>query len=88
MISQQVKVQNKIGLHARPASMLVTAADKYQSQITIWNGDRSGNAKSMINLLALRVKMNDVITIQADGIDEKEAVAALTELVESKFGEE
>ncbi|XOQ47863.1 MAG: Phosphocarrier protein HPr [Eubacteriales bacterium] len=88
MISQQVKVQNKIGLHARPASMLVTAADKYQSEIIIRNGERSGNAKSMINLLALRVKMNDVITIQADGIDEKEAVAALTELVESKFGEE
>lgn len=88
MISQEVQVLNKIGLHARPASLLVTTADKYQSKITILNGERSATAKSMINLLALRVKMNDIITIQADGIDENEAVAALTELIKSKFGEE
>ena len=88
MTSQAVQVLNKIGLHARPASLLVTTADKYQSKITIINGERSATAKSMINLLALRVKMNDTITIQADGSDESEAVAALTVLIKSKFGEE
>lgn len=42
----------------------------------------------MINLLALRAKMDDTITIEADGSDEKEAVSTLAELIDSKFGEE
>jgi phosphocarrier protein HPr len=88
MTSQKVQILNKVGLHARPASMLVTTAGKYESNITIINGERSAMAKSMINMLALRVKMNDIITIQADGNDEKEAIAALIELINSKFGED
>lgn len=88
MISKEVQILNKIGLHARPASLLVTTAGKYESNITIKNGERTAVAKSMINLLALRVKMNDTITIQAEGSDENEAVAALTALIKSKFGEE
>jgi len=88
MMTQNVQVLNKIGFHARPASLLVTTAGKYESDITILNGERSATAKSMINLLALRVKMDDIITIQANGPDEREAVAALIELVNSKFGED
>lgn len=88
MTSQTVQILNKIGLHARPASMLVTTAGKYESDITIINGERSAIAKSMINLLALRAKMNDFVTIQADGDDEKEAITAMVELINSKFGED
>ena len=78
MTSQTVQISNKVGLHARPASMLVTAAGRYESEIIIKNGSRSAVAKSMISLLALQVKMNDTVTIQADGKDEKKAVAELT----------
>lgn len=88
MTSQTVKISNKVGLHARPASMLVTAAGRYDSEIIIKNGSRSAVAKSMISLLALQAKMNDVVTIQADGKDEKKAVAELTQLIQSKFGED
>jgi phosphocarrier protein len=88
MTTQTVKIQNKIGLHARPASLLVNAAGRFQSNITLKNGDRVATAKSMINLLALRAKMDDTITIEADGSDEKEAVSTLAELIDSKFGEE
>lgn len=88
MTSQTVQILNKIGLHARPASMLVTTAGKYESDITIINGERSAIAKSMINLLALRAKMNDFVTIQADGDDEKEAITAMVDLINSKFGED
>lgn len=88
MTTQIVKIQNKIGLHARPASMLVNAAGKFGSKITLRNGERTATAKSMINLLTLRAKLNDMITIEADGSDEKEAVNALVELINSKFGEE
>jgi phosphocarrier protein HPr len=88
MTSQAVQVLNKIGLHARPATMLVSTAEKFESDITIQNGARTATAKSMINLLALRAKMNDIITIEATGCDEEEAVNALVELINSKFGEE
>lgn len=88
MTSQTVEVLNQIGIHARPASMLVTTANHFESNITIKNGERTAVAKSMINLLALRAKMGDKITIQAEGSDEKEAVKALVELIQSKFGEE
>ena len=88
MTTQTVTIQNKIGLHARPASMLVNAAGKFKSDILLKNGDRTATAKSMINLLTLRAKMNDTITIEADGSDEKEAVSTLAGLINSKFGEE
>ncbi|AZS14304.1 HPr family phosphocarrier protein [Paenibacillus lutimineralis] len=88
MTTQTVQVMNKVGIHARPASMLVTAAGQFQSVITVNHGDKTATANSMIDLLTLRVKMNDTVTIQANGVDEKEAVDALTALIQSKFGEE
>ncbi|WP_326975072.1 HPr family phosphocarrier protein [Caproicibacter sp. BJN0012] len=88
MITQTVQILNKIGLHARPASLLVKTAESFRSNITIKNGDRSATAKSMINLLTLRAKQNDRVTIEADGDDEKEALSALVRLINSKFGEE
>jgi phosphocarrier protein len=88
MTTKTVKILNKIGLHARPASMLVNAAGKFQSKIILRKGDRSADAKSMINLLTLRVKMDDMIQIEAEGTDEAEAAEALAALVQSKFGEE
>ncbi|QTL99264.1 HPr family phosphocarrier protein [Iocasia frigidifontis] len=88
MISEKVIVKNKIGFHARPASLLVKAADKFKSNINIIKGDKTAKAKSMISLLTLRVKMNDEIVITAEGCDENEAVYTLVELINSKFGEE
>ncbi|HCW79536.1 MAG TPA: HPr family phosphocarrier protein [Ruminococcaceae bacterium] len=88
MTSQTVTVSNKIGIHARPASLLVNAASKFKSDITFKNGDRTAVAKSIISLLALQAKMNDKITIEANGSDEKDAVNVLAGLFNSKFGEE
>lgn len=88
MTTQTVQVLNKVGLHARPATMLVSAAEKFESDITLRNGARTATAKSMISLLALRAKMDDTITVEANGSDEKEAITALIALINSKFGEE
>ncbi len=88
MTTQTVKILNKVGLHARPASMLVNTAGKFGCDIKIKSSEKSVTAKSMINLLSLRAKMGDTITIEADGADEKEAVKALTDLINSKFGED
>ncbi|MDT8715687.1 HPr family phosphocarrier protein [Clostridium sp. 19966] len=88
MISKNVTITNKTGIHARPASMFVQTASKFKSNITINKGEKKGSAKSLINILALSLSNGSEVTITADGADEKEAVDALVKLVESKFGEE
>ena len=87
MVQQKVVVRNSIGIHSRPATLLVDLADKYTSNITIVHGERAASAHSLVKLLALRVKMDNEITVSADGEDEKEALAAVVGLVEAKFGE-
>lgn len=88
MISKQVTIENKTGIHARPASMFVQAAAKFKSNITIDKNGQKGNAKSMLNVLALSLSKGTAITISAEGEDEAAAVETLVKLVESKFGEE
>lgn len=88
MIQQNITVKNKIGIHSRPAALLVDTASRFKSKITIRNGERSTLTTSMVKLLALRVKQDNEITITAEGEDEVEALKALSELIESKFGEE
>ena len=80
-------VHHKVGLHARPAALFVQAAMVHQSNITVSKDGKSGNAKSIMAILALGVHQNDKITITADGMDEQDALAALTTLVENNFGE-
>jgi phosphocarrier protein len=82
-----IVVRNKVGLHARPAALFVQIAAAHQSKITVTNGDKTGNAKSILGILALGVNQDDRITIQADGADEGEALEKLAKLVEDNFGE-
>jgi phosphotransferase system HPr (HPr) family protein len=88
MISQTLKVHNKIGIHSRPAALLVDASKRYASVITITHGERSATTDSLTRILALRVKMNSEITIQAEGNDENEAIETIVNLINSGFGED
>lgn len=88
MISKNVVVTNKTGIHARPASLFISTASKFKSDITIAKNGKTGSAKSIISLLGLAITKGSEITISADGADEKEAIDTLVKLVESKFGEE
>ena len=88
MVSQTVKVTNATGIHARPASLFLANAGKFTSDIKVSKNDKSCNAKSLLGLLSLGINKDSEITIIAEGADEKEAVAALVKLVETKFGEE
>ena len=87
MQTTSIVVQNKVGLHARPAALFVQAATAHQSKITVTKGEKSGNAKSILGILSLGVQQNDEIVINADGPDEVEALAALTKLIKDNFGE-
>ncbi len=88
MLSQRITVKNRSGIHARPASLFINTASSFKSNITVIKNGKSGNAKSLLSLLALGINKDSEILIGAEGEDEKEAVSALTQLVESKFGEE
>lgn len=88
MYSESIEVQNKTGLHARPAAVFVQTAAKFKSAITVEKASKQANAKSILSLLSIGASMGDIISIKAEGEDEKQAVAALAELIKSKFGEE
>jgi len=90
MYARTVMIQNRTGLHARPASEFVALAAQFQSKITIRpvNEEDDINAKSIMLLLALGLGQGDEVVLTAKGEDETAAVDALVTLIESKFGEE
>ena len=86
-MSKIVRILNETGLHARPASQLVQVASKYASDVSIeFNGNRT-DAKSIIGLMGLGLKKDDEINVVADGHDAAEAVDAIANLIDQKFGE-
>ena len=84
----EVRVSNRMGLHARPAMQLVDLASKFASRVRVCKDRQCVNAKSIMELLLLAAAEGTTLTIQAEGPDAHEAVEALTKLVESKFDEE
>jgi phosphotransferase system HPr (HPr) family protein len=86
-----VKVTNKLGLHARPASDFAMKAKEFSSSIVIRNLDLEQpadiSAKSMLKIMAARIRMGTRLEIVAVGKDEKQAVDSLTALLASGFGE-
>jgi phosphocarrier protein HPr len=88
MIQQTIVVKNKIGIHSRPATLLIDTAKKFKSEISVSKGDVKASTKSLIKILALKIKQGNEITIVAAGEDEQDAMKALISLVENKFGED
>ncbi len=89
MQSITVEVKNEYGIHARPASLLVELANKFQSDITITMGERVVVAKSVMNVLLLAAGKGSKLVITADGPDEVQALKELRDLIEvRKFDEE
>ncbi|PTD31618.1 HPr family phosphocarrier protein [Mycoplasma leachii] len=70
-------ITDKVGLHARPASVLAKEASKFSSNITIIANEKQGNLKSIMNVMAMAIKTGTEITIQADGNDADQAIQAI-----------
>ena len=85
MYSNAVKVQNQVGLHARPATFFIQKANEFRSSIWVEKDERRVNAKSLLGVLSLGIVGGTSIKIIADGTDEKDALDALVSLVESGF---
>ena len=89
MFKKDAEIVNSLGIHARPASMLVKLASTFDSKVELEKDDVKVNAKSIMGVLMLASEQGDKVTIIAVGKDEKEAVNSLVELIEKrKFDEE
>ena len=90
MTEATIQVKNKVGLHARPASLFVQTAAKFSSKIKVKNLTTNGNfvdAKSIIMVLTLGVMKDHEVVIQTEGTDADAALSALKSLIDSDFGE-
>ena len=87
MLQREIKVINKSGLHARPASSFVAEAGSYKSNIYILKNDDRINAKSIMGVMSAGITQGTTIILEADGPDETKALDALTALINSGFGE-
>ena len=89
MVKREIMVDNETGLHARPAAQFVQLASKYKSEIFVMKVEQQEriNAKSIIGIMAGGISKGTLISIEAEGADEKEAVSSLAELIQGKFGE-
>ncbi len=83
----ELTINNKVGLHARPASLLVQEANKFESDIMVINGDTSADGKSILDILLLGANQGSVITVRAEGTDAESALNALKKLHAQNFGE-
>jgi len=86
-VEREVEISNEVGVHVRPASMLVEIASKFESEIWIEKNGQEANGKSIMSLLLLSAEKGSKIKIKAEGPDAEEAVKALVSIVEKKFGE-
>jgi len=84
-----VKIQNLKGLHARATAAFVKVAEQFQSQISVEkDGEMPVSGKSIMGLLMLAVPLGEDIKITAEGEDAEQAIKALCDLVNNRFGEE
>ena len=88
MTEATTTIENKTGIHARPASVFVQTASKFKSKVQLKAKGKTVDAKSILMIMSMGLVKGTEVTIVADGPDEKDAVAALKGLVDSKFGEE
>jgi len=77
-----VEVKNAEGLHMRPAMQFVDTANRFQSTVTVTNGDTSVDGKSIMQMSMLAATCGTKLKIQAQGQDAEQTIAALCELVE------
>lgn len=70
-------IKDKVGIHARPAGMLVKEAKKYESEILVKKGEAQGDAKHLTQLMSMGIKCGDEITVEVTGADEEAAAASM-----------
>lgn len=75
-------IKDPVGIHARPAGMLVKKAGEFQAAVTVKKGDKTADARRLFSLMGLAAKQGDTLTIEITGADEEAAAAALQAFLE------
>ena len=78
-------ITDEVGIHARPAGLLVKEAKKYSSTITITKGDKSAVATKLMAVMSLGVKCGEEITVTVEGEDEDTAVEKMKDFMEANM---
>lgn len=86
--SEAILVPNPTGLHARPAAVLANIAKTFQSELKLQLGDRTANARSITGIMGLSVGHGDKLVVVAKGLDAKQAVEKLSQLIAAGLGDE
>jgi phosphocarrier protein len=88
MVDRIVTIQNRAGIHARPAALLVQTTKDFKCNIYLEKGDDRINGKSIMGIITLGAGYGTEIRIIAEGPDEQDAVDALVKVFDSKFEED
>ena len=87
MVKSEIKVVNKLGLHARASAKLTQTASSFKSQVWIAKAGRRVNAKSIMGVMMLAAGLGATVEIETDGEDEQAAMDTIEKLFVDKFGE-
>ena len=87
MTTKSITIKNTVGLHARPATFFIQKANSFKSTILIEKGSRRANAKSLLGVLSLGIEKDNTIVLQAEGVDEVEAIEGLSQLLIDGFND-
>jgi len=87
MLSKDMQIVNRLGLHARAAAQLVKLANTFSADISVVKDDERVNAKSIMGILMLAAICGSTITVEVDGEDAEQALASIEEMVRDGFGE-
>lgn len=88
MAQQEFTIQNKLGIHARPAAQFVKMASRFSSEIRVEKDGEEVDGKSIMGLMMLAAGHGSVITVAAEGDDADQAIEALGELIQRRFEED
>ncbi len=88
MTEATATIENKTGIHARPASQFVQKASSFKSKVQLKAKGKTVDAKSILMIMSMGLVKGTEVTIVADGPDEADAVAALKKMIDDKFGED
>ncbi|OIJ12567.1 phosphocarrier protein HPr [Anaerobacillus alkalilacustris] len=87
MVEKNFIITDETGIHARPATQLVNAANQFSSEISLIYSDKTVNLKSIMGVMSLGIPQDAQITIQVKGTDEVEALSGITAVIKDGLGE-
>jgi phosphocarrier protein len=88
MKTATVSIVNRLGMHARASAKFVTLASQFKCDVTLGRNGQQANGKSIMGIMMLAAARGTQVELSVDGEDEGSALAALTELIANRFGED